>query len=229
MAGYAPAALPRPHGRLDMEKLRILDGIEYFIEKDGTIYLKLEIVARGLGFTDDSKGKEYVRWSTVKGYLADCGFSQEVAKTGFIPEPVFYMLAMKANNEAAKAFQRKVAYEILPAIRKHGMYAVDDLLENPDLAIKAFTALKEERRQRIEAEKEIKQLEAELDRSKDWYSIKRVAALNGVNWKTFSWRKLKDASERVGIKARKIFDANYGEVNVYHAKAWEFAYPDYEL
>lgn len=32
------------------------------------------------------------------------------------------------------------------------------------------------------------ELQAQLDTSKDWYSIKRVAALNGVSWKTFKWR-----------------------------------------
>lgn len=35
--------------------------------------------------------------------------------------------------------------EVLPTIRKHGMYATDELLNNPDIAIAAFTALKEER------------------------------------------------------------------------------------
>ena len=39
----------------------------------------------------------------------------------------------------------QVRDEVLPSIRKHGMYAVDDLINDPDLAIKAFTALKEEK------------------------------------------------------------------------------------
>lgn len=47
-----------------------------------------------------------------------------------------------------KRFKRWVTSEVLPAIRKHGAYAVDDLLDDPDLAIKAFTALKEERAKR---------------------------------------------------------------------------------
>ena len=42
------------------------------------------------------------------------------------------------------------------------------------------------------------ELKRQLDVSKDWYSIKRVAALNGVSWKTFKWRKLKAAGERLG-------------------------------
>ena len=45
----------------------------------------------------------------------------------------------------AKKFKRWVTSEVLPAIRKHGLYATDDLINDPDLAIAAFTALKKER------------------------------------------------------------------------------------
>lgn len=111
-----------------MNELQILnvDGIECY-EKDGTAYLKLETVARGLGFTDNSKGIEYVRWNTVRQYLKDIGFSQEVAKDDFIPENVFYRLAMKAKNEIAEKFQAKVADEIIPSIRKTGGYGFKPL------------------------------------------------------------------------------------------------------
>lgn len=73
------------------------------------------------------------------------------------------------------------------------------------------------------------ELQAQLDTSKDWYSIKRVAALNNVSWKTFKWRKLKEAGERMGYEVKKIFDANYGTINAYHKDVWEAVYPDYEL
>lgn len=73
------------------------------------------------------------------------------------------------------------------------------------------------------------ELKAQLDTSKDWYSIKRVAALNGVSWKKFDWRKLKRIGEEMGYEVKKIFDANYGEVNTYHKTVWEKAYPQYEL
>ena len=74
-----------------------------------------------------------------------------------------------------------------------------------------------------------KALQIELDRDKEWYSIKRVAALNSVSWKRFDWHKLKKESERQGVEARKIFDANYGEANIYHQSVWESVYPQYEL
>ena len=55
-----------------MNELQIIniDGIECY-EKDGTAYLKLEAVARGLGFTQEKSGIEYVRWDRVDGYLTE--------------------------------------------------------------------------------------------------------------------------------------------------------------
>lgn len=73
------------------------------------------------------------------------------------------------------------------------------------------------------------ELKTQLDTSKEWYSIKRVAALNGVSWKKFDWRKLKQTGESMGYEVKKIFDANYGEVNTYHKSVWEKVYPQYEL
>lgn len=106
----------------------------------------MENVARGLGFVQVKNGKEYVRWETVINYCKD--FSQQVGKDDFIPENIFYKLCMKANNEVARKFQDLVCDEILPSIRQNGMYVTEKLLDNPDLAIQAFTKLKEEREKR---------------------------------------------------------------------------------
>ena len=84
-----------------------------------------------------------------------------------------------------------------------------------------------ERRQIAEQEKE--KLQQELDYSKNWLSIKRVAAMNGVDWKIFNWRKLKEVGLEMGYEVKKIFDANYGEVNTYHKEVWEQVYPEYEI
>ena len=149
-----------------LNELQILnvDGIECY-EKDGTAYLKLETVARGLGFTFIAKsGNEVVRWNTVYGYLKDLGVATSCNGASyqddcpdFIPENIFYRLAMKAKNEVAEKFQAKVADEIIPSIRKHGLYAtdnvIDQILDNPDFGIELLTKLKEERAARVEAER----------------------------------------------------------------------------
>lgn len=93
----------------------------------------------------------------------------------------------------------------------------------------ALRAYADEVERRQIAEQENERLQQELDYSKVWYSIKRVAAMNGVDWKTFNWRKLKEKSIELGYGVKKIFDANYGEVNTYHRDVWEAAYPEYEI
>ena len=104
----------------DLQVMNI-NGVECY-EKDGTAYLKLETVARGLGFTQEKNGVEYIRWDRVEQYLAELGFPHKWGKDDFIPENIFYRLAMKAKNEVAEKFQAKVADEIIPSIRKHGGY-----------------------------------------------------------------------------------------------------------
>ena len=62
-----------------------------------------------------------------------------------INESGLYSLILSSKLPNAKKFKRWVTADVLPTIRKHGMYATDDLLNNPDLAIKTFEALKAER------------------------------------------------------------------------------------
>lgn len=93
----------------------------------------------------------------------------------------------------------------------------------------ALRAYADEVERRQIAEQEKGKLQQELDYSKDWLSIKRVAAMNGVDWKTFDWRKLKEKGLEMGYSVKKIFDANYGEVNTYHRDVWEAIYPEYEI
>lgn len=133
-----------------MNRIMNVKGIECF-EKDGMAYLKLETVARGLGFTRDKNGTEYIMWDRVRKYIDEIGFhtsvenelgvatscdGKSVPTSGdgeklpdFIPENIFYRLAMKAKNEAAERFQALVADEIIPSIRKTGGYITRETSE----------------------------------------------------------------------------------------------------
>ena len=57
-----------------------INGVECF-GKYGTVYLKLETVARGMGFTQENNGVEYVKQERVNGYLEELGFFPQVGKT----------------------------------------------------------------------------------------------------------------------------------------------------
>ena len=74
----------------------------------------------------------------------------------FLTENGLYEVLMQSRKPLAKEFKKKVK-EILKSIRKHGLYAIDDLLDNPDMAIAALQKLKEERQLRLQAQEEIAQ------------------------------------------------------------------------
>lgn len=76
-----------------------------------------------------------------------------------INESGLYSLILSSKLPNAKAFKRWVTSEVLPSIRKHGLYAKEELLDNPDIAIAAFKALKEEREARKALEAENKQMQ----------------------------------------------------------------------
>lgn len=102
-----------------------ISGVDCY-EKDGTAYLNLEAVARGLGFTRiAASGNEVVRWERVDGYLQELGVPTS-GHDDYIPENIFYRLAMKAKNETAERFQALVADEIIPTIRRTGGYVAND-------------------------------------------------------------------------------------------------------
>jgi phage antirepressor YoqD-like protein len=76
--------------------------------------------------------------------------------TRLFTEDGIYEITMLSKTDKARHF-RAFVREAIKSIRKHGMYATDELLENPDLAIQVFQKLKEERleRKRLEAENQI--------------------------------------------------------------------------
>lgn len=64
-------------------------------------------------------------------------------------------------------------------------------------------------------------LKPQLDELNEWYSIKRWSKENGVNWRKVSWRKMKVISYELGYEVKKIFDANYGQVNIYNVNVFK--------
>lgn len=102
--------------------------------------------------TDICKALELSQPSKVRERLNEKGVNSipTLTKGGkqnllYINESNLYKTIFQSRKESAERFTDWVTSEVLPSIRKHGMYAVDELIANPDLAIQAFTALKEER------------------------------------------------------------------------------------
>lgn len=62
-----------------------------------------------------------------------------------VNEAGLYSLVLTSRKPQAKEFKRWVTHDVLPSIRKHGLYAMDEVLANPDVLINALIELKKER------------------------------------------------------------------------------------
>ena len=112
-----------------------IGGQPYFVGKDVADILGYANTRKALIDHIDDEDKGVTKCDTLGG-------KQDLI---IINESGLYSLILSSKMPNAKKFKRWVTSEVLPAIRKHGLYATDDLIANPDLAIAAFTALKEER------------------------------------------------------------------------------------
>ncbi|EPU76697.1 TPA: phage antirepressor [Streptococcus agalactiae] len=119
----------------------------YFVGKD---------VADILGYSNGSRdvNRHVEEEDRLKYRFGTSGQDREMT---IINESGLYSLILSSKLPQAKDFKRWVTSEVLPTIRKHGMYAVDDLLDNPDIAIATFQRLKEERQLRLQAQEEVAQ------------------------------------------------------------------------
>jgi prophage antirepressor-like protein len=225
-----------------VSNLITIQNVRGFIDEDGTAQLNLEDVSRGLGFTTEVNGSEYVRWSRVREHLEEFKFLPQVAKEeltamqvkaitpDFIPENIFYRLAMKAKNETAERFQAKVCDEILPSIRKTGTYSVQpaNALEALQQTVKVLT----------DHENRINQLDEKIDneirltynqQAEVQFAISRrvVELLGGKD--TADYRNLKgsyfsqlhrDLKERLGVPSyRDIRRLDFDNAIAY-IRAW---------
>lgn len=142
----------------------IVNGEIMFVGKD---------VADILGYTNTPKAiRDHVDdEDKLTERIVLSGQNREVV---FINESGLYSLILSSKMPTAKKFKHWVTSEVLPAIRKHGMYAIDDILKDPDLAIAVLTQLKEERERRKQLETITlvqKQQIAELQPKASYYDL----------------------------------------------------------
>lgn len=95
--------------------------------EDGSISINAEDAAIGYGWCQTKNDKVYIKWERLNEYIKEITGenSPEVGKGDFIPESLFYMLGMKAKNETAREFQKWLAMDVIPSIRKTGGYQLE--------------------------------------------------------------------------------------------------------
>ena len=109
-----------------------------------------------------------------------------------VSEPGLYSLIGSSKKQEAKAFKRWVNHEVLPSIRKTGGYGirtVDDMINDPDTAIRLLTQLKILRLQNDQLEME----RDEAIRTKAMIGSRREAtAMNTASQKSKECEKLRE-------------------------------------
>lgn len=108
-----------------------------------------------------------------------------------VNESGLYALIFGSKLETAKDFKRWVTSEVLPSIRKHGMYAtentIEQMLNDPDTAIQLLETIKQEREEKALLEQQIAEYEPRISyldtilSSKDTVTITQIAADYGMS------------------------------------------------
>ena len=178
-----------------MNELKIFESQEFgkirTIEENGKILFCAKDVAAALGYknTRDAISRH------CKGVVKRDGVSlttnqhgtttEQTMEMAFIPEGDVYRLISHSQLPAAEKFESWIFDEVLPSIRKHGMYAtentVEAMLNDPDTAIRLLTEIKEERtrRKELEAENEAqKQMIADFQPIRQY--VDKILSSDGV-------------------------------------------------
>ncbi|MDO0950232.1 phage antirepressor [Mammaliicoccus sciuri] len=157
----------------------------YFVGKD---------VAEVLGYTntrdalnrhvDDEDKKNLTSRNTTLENLPNRGLTA-------VNESGLYSLIFSSKLDSAKRFKRWVTSEVLPAIRKHGIYATDSVIEqtmkNPDYIITVLTEFKKERESRLVAEQQVQELKPKATyydlvlQNKSLLSVSKIAKDYGMS------------------------------------------------
>ena len=173
------------------------DDNPWFVAKDVCECLTIANTSDALSrLDDDEKGI---------GKADTLGGTQDVM---LISESGLYTLIMRSNKPEAKEFRKWVTAEVLPSIRKSGVYATDNFIQktidDPDWAISILQQIKFEREQK---ELALRQRD-EAIRTKAWIGSKRESTcMNEV--KRFKGENKRLASENEDLRVQVGSATNY--------------------
>ncbi len=123
------------NGEFGKVRTVLVGGEPFFVGKDVAEVLEYSNPRKAIKDHVDASDKGVTKCDTLGG----------VQDLTVINESGLYSLILSSKMPRAREFKHWVTSEILPSIRRHGLYAVDEVLANPDMLINALTALKEER------------------------------------------------------------------------------------
>lgn len=219
-----------------MNELQIFNNNQFgemrTITENGTTLFCAIDVAKTLGYTNPHKAlADHCRCLTKREVPHPQSPDKQIEML-FIPEGDVYRLITHSKLPTAEKFESWVFDEVLPSIRKHGMYAtpttIEQMIADPANAIKVFSALKQEQERRKELEATVehnasKVLFAEaVQASHDSCLVGQLAKMIRQNGKPiganrmFTWLRdngwLCKKGENWNMPTQKAMEAGYFEI-----------------
>lgn len=191
----------------------MVDDEPYFLGNDVAQILGYEDYRGAINKKVDSEDK-------LRSQIDHAGQKRSVT---LINESGLYSLIFSSKLGSAKRFKRWVTSEVLPAIRKHGLYATDNVIEqtiqNPDYIIHVLTEFKKEREGRLVAEQQVQELKPKATyydlvlQNKSLLSVSKIAKDYGM-----SARALNKLLHELGVQYKQ------GDIWLLYAKHQDKGY-----
>ena len=176
------------------------------LETDGGLYFIGKEVATLLGYANSKEAISTHCKGGSEMLLPTKGGNQMVK---VIPESDLYRLIIRSKKQEAEVFENWVVSEVLPSIRKNGIYAtpvtIENMLSNPDFAIELLQNLKQEREARIEAQNKV----AILTHVNNLYVATEIAKEIGFKSAQQLNRELENRGIQYKVNNTYVFTAKY--------------------
>ena len=231
-----------------MNELQIFSNEQFgsvrVIEQKGEPWFVGKDVADILGYTNQNEAiQDHVDEEDKLNSKTLSSFELNLGQRGgwLINESGLYSLIMSSKMPKAKQFKRWVTSEVLPSIRKHGPYAVDEVLADPDILIFALMELKEERRKAKALEDTVavqNQQIAEMRPKASYYDVvlncKDLVSISVIA-KDYGWsaKRMNDYLHEKGVQYRQgkiwLLYQKYAERGYTNTKTHSYPGSDGEL
>lgn len=183
----------------------VVEGQAFFVGKDVADVLGYSNTAKAIRDHVDAEDRRSERIVHPSG-----GIQESIV----INESGLYSLIIKSKLPIAKKFKRWVTSEVLPSIRKHGMYAVEELTNNPEVFLEVLNNFKKEREQNIalsaviEEQKPIIDYHHQILQSEGAMTITQIAQDYGLSAQAMN-QQLKDMHIQRKVNGQWILCSKY--------------------
>jgi len=197
--------------KLEIFKNNEFGAVRVLTDEKGEPWVVLSDVCKILGLSNPTKVANTIDKDdlTIIQVIDNLGRMQKV---NAVNESGLYQVIFQSRKPEVKKFKKWVTSEVLPAIRKYGLYATDEVIEktlnNPDFMISILQKLKEEKEAREKAEEKI----VILTHTNKLYTSTEIAKELGFKSAIAFNRKLKELGVQFKVNGTWVLSAKYANL-----------------